>query len=213
MSGPTDRPTEDPLALTIVTAHTDQLIGDPQDIAHTDNPTDDPISDPISPHTSEPSLNPSARPDHDSSDPMTSEATTPKSPFKPPDPKMGGLVQVKHNAYSAWTGGKPKADWSKLDETSPEYEQTTKLRPMLNDSGFSKRCKAFEDKFSKNGELDKFQCRHIDHLKIMGIDTITYLPDPADNDQMVNVITDHTRFTQAYVRRPSRPPDVCGQPE
>ena len=71
---------------------------------------------------------------------------------------------------------------------------------MLDDSGFSKRCKGFEDKFSKNGDLYKFQRRLIDHLKIMGMDTITYLPDPADNVQMVNVITDHTRFTQAYVR-------------
>ena len=112
---------------------------------------------------------------------------------------MGGLVQVKHDAYSAWTGRKPKADWSELEETSLEYEQTTQLRPMLDDSGFSKRCKGFEDKFSKIGDLYKFQRRLIDHLKIMGMDTITYLPDPADNDQMVNVITDHTRFTQAYI--------------
>ena len=200
MSAPTNRPTEDPLGLTIVTAHTDQPIGDPQDTVHTDNPTDDPISDPLGPLTSEPSLDPSARPNRDSSDPMTSEITTPKSPFKPPDPKMDGLVQVKHDAYSAWTGGKPKADWSKLEDTSPEYEQTTQLRLMVDDSGFSKCCKGLEDKFSKNGDLYKFQRRLIDHLKIMGMDTITYLPDPADNDQMVNVITDHTRFTQAYVR-------------
>ena len=199
MSAPTDRPTEDPLGLTIVTAHTDEPIGDPQDTAHTDNPTDDPISDPLGPLTSVPSLDPSARPDRDYSDPMTSETTTPKSPFKPPDPKMGGLVQVKHDAYSAWTGGKPKADWSKLDETSPEYEQTTQLRPMLNDSGFSKHCKGFKDKFCKDGDLYKFQRRLLDHLKIMGMDTITYLPDPADNVQMVNVIADHTWFNQAYV--------------
>ena len=200
VSASTDRPTKDPLGLTVVTAHTDQPIGDPQDTRHTDNPTDDPISDPIGPLTSTPSLDPSACPDGDSSDPMTSEITTPKSPFKPPDPKMGGLMQVKHDAYSAWTGGKRKADWSKLEETSPEYEQTTQLRPMINDSGFSKCCKGFEDKFSKNGDLYKFQRRLIDHLKIMGMDTITYLPDPADNDPMANVIMDHTWFTQAYVR-------------
>ena len=205
MSTPTDRPTEDPLGLTIVTAPTDQPIGDPQDTVHTDNPSDDPISDPLGPLISAPHLDPSARsvdPNKpcDSSDPMTSEIATPKSPFKPPDPEMGGLVQVKHDAYSAWTGGKPKADWSELEETSPEYEQTTQLRPMLDDSGFSKRCKGFEDKFSKNGDLYKFQRHLIDHLKIMGMDTITYLPDPADNDQTVNVIMDHTWFTQGYVR-------------
>ena len=71
---------------------------------------------------------------------------------------------------------------------------------MLDNSGFSKRCKEFEDKFSKNGDLYKFQHRVIDHHQIMGMDTITYLPDPADNDQMVNVIMDHTWFTQAYVQ-------------
>ena len=205
MSAPTDRPTEDPLGLTIVTAPTDQPIGDPQDTAHTDNPTDDPISDPLGPLISVPPLDPSARSDdpnkpRESSDPITSEIATPKSPFKPPDPKMGGLVQVKHDAYSAWTGGKPKADWSELEETSPEYEQTTQLRPMLDDSGFSKRCKGFEDKFSKNGDLYKFQRRLIDHLKIMGMDTITYLPDPADNDQMVNVIMDRSAAPIQYTK-------------
>ena len=204
MSPPTNRQTEDPLRLTIVTTPTNQPIGDPQDTAHTDNPTDDPILDPLGPHISVPPLDPSAcsndpNKPHDSSDPMTSKIATPKSPFKPPDPKMGGLVQVKHDAYSAWTGGKPKADWSELEETSPEYEQTTQLHPMLDDSGLPKRCKWFEDKFSKNGDLYKFQRHLIDHLKIMGMDTITYLPDPADNDQMVNVITDHTQFTQAYI--------------
>ena len=98
-----------------MTAPTDQPIGDPQGTAHTDSPTDDPISDPLGPLISAPPLDPSVRSDdpnkpRDSSDLITSEIATPKSPFKPPDPKMGGLVQVKHDAYSAWTGRKPKAD-------------------------------------------------------------------------------------------------------
>ena len=60
MSAPTDRPTEDPLGLTILSAPTYQPIGDPQDTAHTDNPTDDPISDPLGPLISVPPLDPSA---------------------------------------------------------------------------------------------------------------------------------------------------------
>ena len=36
----------------------------------------------------------------------------------PRTPIMGGIIQSSKDEYSAWTGGKPKADWSGLDPTA-----------------------------------------------------------------------------------------------
>ena len=36
---------------------------------------------------------------------------------KPMKPKMGGLTKQTADSWAAWTGGKPKADWSELKIT------------------------------------------------------------------------------------------------
>ena len=41
-------------------------------------------------------------------------ASTAYTVFKPKEPKFGGLVQVGHDTWAAWTGGKPKADFTQL---------------------------------------------------------------------------------------------------
>jgi hypothetical protein len=37
--------------------------------------------------------------------------------IRPRTPIMGGVIQSSKDEYAAWTGGKPKADWSGLDPT------------------------------------------------------------------------------------------------
>ena len=60
----------------------------------------------------------------------TPPTTTARTAFRPnPPPKMGGLVQVKHDTFSAWTGGKPLHDWSDLDASAPGY--VTEFRQPL----------------------------------------------------------------------------------
>jgi hypothetical protein len=31
---------------------------------------------------------------------------------------MGGLIQVKDDRWDAWTGGKPTADWTRLEDSN-----------------------------------------------------------------------------------------------
>ena len=131
----------------------------------------------------------------------TPPTTTARTAFRPnPPPKMGGLVQVKHDTFSAWTGGKPLHDWSDLDASAPGYEQTAQLRPTYEDKGFSTRCTGFATKFTKNSSLHLFQRKLMDHFVTHGMDSITYLPDPAAPTTMVSVITHHTRFTTELVK-------------
>ena len=39
--------------------------------------------------------------------------------FKPKEPKFGGLVEEAKDKWTAWTGGKPKADWTGLEQPNP----------------------------------------------------------------------------------------------
>ena len=59
--------------------------------------------------------------------PPVATTTASSSAFCPKVPTMGGLIQVKHDVYSAWTGGKPLADWTGLDTTAHSYEQPIAL--------------------------------------------------------------------------------------
>ena len=56
-------------------------------------------------------------------------------------------------------------------------------------------------KFSKEkGDLFSFQHKLLQNFQDMGMDTVTYLKDLGDPTKMVNLLMDHTQFTQAYVK-------------
>ena len=48
-------------------------------------------------------------------------------------------------------------------------------------------------------DLAKFQERLVHELETRGLDTISYLPDPTNSDNMVNIVTDHALFSTEYV--------------
>eukprot|EP00980_Cylindrotheca_fusiformis_P019264 scaffold6586_cov70-Cylindrotheca_fusiformis.AAC.1 len=49
--------------------------------------------------------------------------------FKPTKPKMGGIEEVRDQDFTAWTGGKPKADWSGLEDPGAERTNIYQQRP------------------------------------------------------------------------------------
>ena len=189
--GPTDQPPEVP----------DQT--DPTDC--TDGPTDQrPQQEQEQEHPTDPKM-----PSNDPTDqPTTVPPTVPpvatsavsSSVFHPKVPTMGGLIHVKHNVYSAWTSGKPLADWTGLDMAAPGYEETAQLHPTYEDKGFQTHCTGFEAKFTKSSRLHLFQRKLLDHFVTHGMDSITYLLDPAESMTMVNIITHHTHFTTDVVK-------------
>ena len=53
--------------------------------------------------------------------------------FMPDKPIMGGLVQSRRDEYVVWTGGKPKYDWSKLDDSAKtEPLRSLQLRTLTD---------------------------------------------------------------------------------
>ena len=54
--------------------------------------------------------------------------TTSSTSFKPKKPKFGGIEQVGTDSWAIWTGGKPKTDFSELEDTSPSEIQPNQYR-------------------------------------------------------------------------------------
>ena len=163
--GPTDQPPEVPEQ------------ADPTD--PTEGPTDQPPQ-----QEQEHPTDPEMSSDDPTDQPPTVPSTVPpvamtaasSSVFRPKVPTIGGLILVQHDAYSAWTSGKPLADLTGLDTMAHGYEQTAQLHPTYKDMGFQTRCTGFEAKFTKSSSLRLFQCKLLDHFVTHGMDSITYLP-------------------------------------
>lgn len=127
-----------------------------------------------------------------------SDVPTVKIPYKPPVPQYGGVREVGADSWAAWTGGMPKGDWTGLEQPKPASINPGQYRSN-SISGMAKsqvyRVQGLETKFTKDSNLLIFQKEVMEHLTQHGLDTITYIQDPVDNDKVVSVLTEHARFT------------------
>ena len=168
------------------------------------------LSDSEDETTSDPSAEPRA---DDSSTQGTMPPTAPPAPaptervpFKPPSPRMGGLVQLDEYKWAAWTGGKPLANWKGLDPaafngTTP-FPRTPHQRRFGKDiTGFETRCGGLSNRFRQGDNLHKFMKRLDETLILRGMDIIAYMLDPADNTRMRHIVKEHTRFTLRHVQQ------------
>ena len=109
------------------------------------------------------------------------------------------------------TGGKPNALWTALEVVGTRIS-VLQYRPVGSSSikGYSARTKGLRTKFNKDGELENFVTEVMEHMKLTGMDTISYLHDPADKDkpikkkEMTTVIEHHGRFTLDYTKVASK---------
>ena len=118
--------------------------------------------------------------------------------FMPDKPIMGGIEQTGPLTYTAWTGGKPKANWEGLEDPNPKSKTPNQYRATSISSEAKSRVyrtKGLETKFSKKGDFPQFQRRLKKHLETYGMDTICYVQDPTDSDQMINVIDKYARYS------------------
>ena len=142
--------------------------------------------------------------DADTPDPKTPRVETTVAPqgVMPTKPIMGGLLQISKDEWGAWTGGKPKADWSQLEDAATTYDRPSQLRPMRivdAQKSYDIRAKALPDEFKPNDDFQAFQLRLWKHFEKWGLDTVAYVPDPVTK-KMLSVVVDHSRFTVATVK-------------
>ena len=99
--------------------------------------------------------------------------------------------------WAAWTGGEPTEDWTGLNTPKPTSIGPNQYRPA-SISGQAKaqyyRTQGLETKFTRDGDLQVFQKKVLEHLVTYGLDTIAYLSHPKEAKTVVLVIEHHALF-------------------
>jgi hypothetical protein len=118
---------------------------------------------------------------------------------KPAVPTIGGLTALSKDEWSAWTGGKPKADWSGLEDHTVDSTSPNQLHPIYVSAaqkGYNYRRTGLKDTFKPTNDLVAFQNAVWNHLTDTSmLDSIAYLKDPLDATKMTNVVKAHARYT------------------
>ena len=127
-------------------------------------------------------------------------------PYKPDKPDMGGLIQTGKEDWTPWVGGKPKHDWTSLEESSPKFIDPRQCRPTSAGSAQkSKACRVVpvEPKLSKGGNLLDFLKNFKKRLETHGLDTVTYLPNPEKENEVLSALAHHSRCTREKATKPA----------
>ena len=103
-----------------------------------------------------------------------------------------------------WTGGKPNKDWTGSSRTTPSTPHCYRLTaPDKATKSFEFRTTSKQSPFkldNKDYPLAIYEQDINDHMTMMGLDSIFYVKDPLSDD-MLNVITDHSRLFKEHVTR------------
>ena len=104
----------------------------------------------------------------------------------------------RSGVFNALVGGRPKPDWSGLDETQPframQVSHYRPIDPIKRVKGAYYRTIGLKVKFSKGHSINNFQKDVWQHLVTHGLDTIAYLKDPFRSSSMINVVENHPKF-------------------
>ena len=108
-------------------------------------------------------------------------------------------MQLAKDETAAWTGGRPKSNWTALDpKASSTYTSPNQLRPAFasaSQKGYNYRRTGLTNKYKLGDDLSIFVSAVWKHLRDTGMDTIAYLPDPEDPTTMNDVVNNHARYT------------------
>ena len=120
--------------------------------------------------------------------------------WKPPDPIMGTCIETYKGSksYHLLFGGKPKADWSGIEDPDSRTSSDLQFRsldPVAGQKSTVYRQKGLSKKFDPKQNLNDFADSVWDHLTKYGLDTVSYLPDPRDRSKALCVVKKHSQYT------------------
>ena len=129
----------------------------------------------------------------------TTTVYQPAPPPKPRDPVMGTTEEtfLGSKEYYYAFGGEPNSTWTGLQQSTQRLLNDLCFRPLDPVSGQKSsviRTKGLANKFTKQQKLTIFQKEIWKHLVKHGLDTISYLQDPHNNNNCLSVINHHARF-------------------
>ena len=134
----------------------------------------------------------------DTSESEMSEPHWGTTDYKPDKPILGDVARTGKNTWTAWVGGKPKPDWSGLEDGHPAFIAPTQYRHHSMSSeakAQAYRVKGLEHKFTRDGDLARFQKEVSKHLIKHGMDTVAYTTNPAKKEEVIFVIDNHGLFS------------------
>ena len=106
-----------------------------------------------------------------------------------PTPKMGNVSNIPGTGMVAWTGGKPNRRWTGLAASAATEPagpcQYRSLSISTSQKGQHYRIAGLDPKFQRTDDLESLQVKLMDHYKIHGMDSVTYVPDPVDQTEMI----------------------------
>lgn len=116
-------------------------------------------------------------------------------------PIMGDVVILPSGTEIAWVGGKPKLDWTGLDICTMPIPTPAMYRDVgaKDVKSFSYCTRGLEPKLTLKDDLRAIARKVMSHLKQHGMDTISYVPDPANTSSMESVVEKPNLFTKEYV--------------
>ena len=132
------------------------------------------------------------------SQPTQSGAATTSAP--PPKPKMGSCEETYPGSgvFYYVFGGEPSRYWQSIKDPSKRSFSDLCFRsldPVSGQKSTRLRTKGISKKYESRKSLTEFQSLVWDHLVKYGLDTMSYLPDPKDDNLMLSVIKNHAQFT------------------
>lgn len=117
-----------------------------------------------------------------------------------PKPIMGDIIANSDGSNYVWVGGKPNVSWTHLDSSVLDrVPQPGRHRYLKDAKYYEKRIAGADPKYTAKDDLRQFCRKVFEHFKYHGLDTITYLPDPANPGTMESVVEKPNLFTKEYV--------------
>lgn len=112
-------------------------------------------------------------------------------------PKMGVVLDFKRVKL----GGEPKADWSGLALPSRGTPMCNRYASDSNEQkNYALRTSLPDFHFKKKCDLTDLMATLVRHLKMHGLDSVMYVPDPDQPGKVAFVPTDHTRLDWMKIR-------------
>ena len=112
--------------------------------------------------------------------------------------KFGCVCMGEDGKPMRFLGGPPLPDWSGLDGPKPHPDNLEQCRPSSVSASIKSRdnrTAGLPVKYSKPEHREQSLEDFTDHLVCTGMDTPTYLPDPADPTTMLMVTQHYPKFT------------------
>ena len=120
-----------------------------------------------------------------------------QQPYIPATPKFGGVRMVGTGQFNAWTGGKPTANFSGLENPNPISINPNQFIPTSVGSQAKSRAyriQGLEPKIEMKTNLQVLITKVEKHFEDYGLDTGTYLPDPSDPTKVISGIVNYAMF-------------------